>query len=197
MKRDVKTEIVLTATRMFDESGYRAVSMRSIADALGISVGNLTYHFKRKEDLFEAVMQERQRRCREMPLPSTVAELDYFFRALLAKRRQSILFAHCDRQECSRERIFELHQTVIAHMGELLHNALEALTAHGSLREDPARIDVEHALLGVLLFGLPGNLSDRESDHIEETCKCVWGVLSLLMTEQGREELHRLNENRT
>ena len=31
-----------TARELFNERGYRAVSMRNIADALGISVGNLT-----------------------------------------------------------------------------------------------------------------------------------------------------------
>ena len=37
-----------TARELFNERGYRAVSMRNIADALGISVGNLTYHYPHK-----------------------------------------------------------------------------------------------------------------------------------------------------
>lgn len=45
-----------TARDLFNERGYRAVSMRNIADALGISVGNLTYHYPHKELLMEAIM---------------------------------------------------------------------------------------------------------------------------------------------
>ena len=45
-----------TARELFNERGYRAVSMRNIADALGISVGNLTYHYPQKELLMEAIM---------------------------------------------------------------------------------------------------------------------------------------------
>ena len=55
MKKDVKTDILETARKLFNEQGYNGVSMRDIAGALGISVGNLTYYFKRKEDLLEAV----------------------------------------------------------------------------------------------------------------------------------------------
>lgn len=40
-----KERIRRTASRLFSERGYRAVTMRNIADELGISVGNLTYHY--------------------------------------------------------------------------------------------------------------------------------------------------------
>ena len=45
-----------TARELFNERGYRAVSMRNIADALGISVGNLTYHYPHKDLLMEDIM---------------------------------------------------------------------------------------------------------------------------------------------
>ena len=45
-----------TARELFNERGYRAVSMRNIADALGISVGNLTYHYPHKALLMEDIM---------------------------------------------------------------------------------------------------------------------------------------------
>ena len=44
MKKDVKTDILETARKLFNEQGYNGVSMRDIAGALGISVGNLTYY---------------------------------------------------------------------------------------------------------------------------------------------------------
>ena len=59
MKKDLKSEILVKARELFNTNGYNEVSMRNIADALGISVGNLTYHFKRKEDLVEAVVLEQ------------------------------------------------------------------------------------------------------------------------------------------
>lgn len=51
-----KEKIILTAKELFDEHGMANVRLLQIADAVGISVGNLTYHFKNKEYIVEAVM---------------------------------------------------------------------------------------------------------------------------------------------
>ena len=49
-----------TATKMFNEKGYHAVSLRDIAKEAGTTIGNLTYHFKKKEDLVAAMVSELQ-----------------------------------------------------------------------------------------------------------------------------------------
>ena len=67
MKRDRKSEILAAAERLLDAGGPHAVSMRGVAAALGISVGNLTYHFPQKKDLLEAVMRAR------LPSPALTA----------------------------------------------------------------------------------------------------------------------------
>ena len=55
MKKNIKEKILITAKELFQTYGYNDVTMRNIADALHISVGNLTYHYKRKEDLIRCV----------------------------------------------------------------------------------------------------------------------------------------------
>ena len=47
-----------TAVRLFNEQGYDQVSLRQIAAEAGTTIGNLTYHFKRKEDLIAAVLAD-------------------------------------------------------------------------------------------------------------------------------------------
>lgn len=51
MKDVTKNKIAQESERLFNTYGYNKVTMRQIADACGISVGNLTYHYPRKEDL--------------------------------------------------------------------------------------------------------------------------------------------------
>ena len=51
MKDITKSKIAQESERLFNTYGYNAVTMRQIADACGISVGNLTYHYPKKEDL--------------------------------------------------------------------------------------------------------------------------------------------------
>ncbi len=49
-------KILFTAAEMFVEEGYKAVSMRRIAQALGYSHGAIYYHFKDKAELFGAIV---------------------------------------------------------------------------------------------------------------------------------------------
>lgn len=44
MAQNTKGDIIACARRLFEAQGYNGVSMRDIAKALDISVGNLTYH---------------------------------------------------------------------------------------------------------------------------------------------------------
>lgn len=46
-----KNKIAQVSEELFNAYGYNKVTMRRIADACGISVGNLTYHYPQKEDL--------------------------------------------------------------------------------------------------------------------------------------------------
>ncbi len=50
------SRIIDEATRLFVSSGYRGISMREIAEAVGISKAGLYYHFRDKEDLFIAIL---------------------------------------------------------------------------------------------------------------------------------------------
>ena len=50
-KKNTKDNILEAARRLFNEHGVEAVTVRHIANELGISHGNLCYHFPRKEDI--------------------------------------------------------------------------------------------------------------------------------------------------
>ena len=53
-----KERICETALRLFNEKGYDAVSLRDIAAAAQTSVGNVTYHFGKKEDLLAVLLRD-------------------------------------------------------------------------------------------------------------------------------------------
>ena len=53
---DVRERIIEEATYLFVSRGYHAISMREIAEAVGVSKAGLYYHFKDKEALFLAIL---------------------------------------------------------------------------------------------------------------------------------------------
>src|SRR3954470_23422533 len=54
-----RTRILTTALALFNESGTAPVSTNHIADALGISPGNLYYHFRNKEEIIRALFEQQ------------------------------------------------------------------------------------------------------------------------------------------
>lgn len=48
---NTKDKIIQTSISLFNEHGERAISTNHIASSLGMSPGNLYYHFKNKEDI--------------------------------------------------------------------------------------------------------------------------------------------------
>jgi AcrR family transcriptional regulator len=51
-----RERILAEATRLFVAHGYNGISMREIAEAVGVSKAGLYYHFKDKQDLFLAIL---------------------------------------------------------------------------------------------------------------------------------------------
>jgi len=55
-KQDSRGRIVEAANRLFYIKGYNQASFADVADEVGISKGNLHYHFRSKDDLLDAVI---------------------------------------------------------------------------------------------------------------------------------------------
>lgn len=53
-----RDKIINTAIQLFNEQGTKAVSTNHIATAIGISPGNLYYHFRNKEDIIRAIFEQ-------------------------------------------------------------------------------------------------------------------------------------------
>jgi len=53
--KNTKEKILKTSLELFNEYGLSKVTLRTIANKMGISQGNLNYHFKKREDIIEAL----------------------------------------------------------------------------------------------------------------------------------------------
>ncbi len=53
-----RDKIIETAIQLFNEQGSRAISTNHIAATIGISPGNLYYHFRNKEDIIRAIFEQ-------------------------------------------------------------------------------------------------------------------------------------------
>jgi len=59
---DIRERIIQEATSLFVARGYHGISMREIAEAVGISKAGLYYHFRDKETLFLTILTANLKR---------------------------------------------------------------------------------------------------------------------------------------
>ena len=59
---NTKQKILLESLRLFSQRGYDAVSVEQIAAAVGIKAPSLYKHYKKKQDIFDAIFEETAKR---------------------------------------------------------------------------------------------------------------------------------------
>lgn len=62
---NTKETIIYQALTLFSKKGYEGVSMRDIANAVGIKASSLYNHFKSKQDIFDSIIDEMSLRYEE------------------------------------------------------------------------------------------------------------------------------------
>ena len=69
-----KEKILTEAVKLFAEEGFEAVTVEKIADAVGIKAPSLYKHYRSKQDIFDSILNEMERRDRESAEESGVPE---------------------------------------------------------------------------------------------------------------------------
>lgn len=91
-----KRLILDTALILFNEQGLAQVSLRTIADTIRISPGNLTYHFKKRDDIVEALyyefVDEVESRFKQMNLSEIKLNLVFDMISMLTETRLKYRF---------------------------------------------------------------------------------------------------------
>lgn len=68
----IKEKILLTAIELFNQRGVGNVRVKDIAETAGISPGNLTYHYKTKKELMDAVYNYMLSALKEMTIGDAI-----------------------------------------------------------------------------------------------------------------------------
>jgi AcrR family transcriptional regulator len=153
-----RDRIIEQATRLFVTRGYHAMSMREIAEAVGVTKAALYYHFSDKEALFVAVLAASLDRLEGIVQDaraaggSTRAQVERIVRGIFAQSPDQRAIVRLARQEMA-----TLSQQSLAQFGGLYRDKfigqIEATLAEGVARGELRALDVRQAtwlLLGMI-----------------------------------------------
>lgn len=193
MKTKIKDEILETAKKLFNQQGYDAVSMRDIAKELGISVGNLTYHYPKKTDIVLALMTQTRYPEMQNQNIQTFEDLDLYIRRLLRSVIDHFFYfqnvGHFMSEPALKES--ELTNSIIVRENFLL--GLDHLIADGyfvaAFTSELAHTLGNFIMLSHYNWAQYTLLNGRDADEAIETfTRDHWKILAPYFSEQGKRE---------
>jgi AcrR family transcriptional regulator len=195
MRRDIRHEILQAAKTLFNERGYNVVSTRDIADTLGISKGNLTYYFKKKEEIVEAILAENTYSQPQDP-PGNLEDMNTFFLDMQqVVQDNAFYFWHHTQLSQLSPKIHDQQHSIYLLNVEKFIRAFHTLHADGVIREEIYTGEYERMIDTLLLsciYWMPFcELTQKHGARVSFQSH-AWSVFSPLLTDKGRAALQRI-----
>ena len=178
-----KGSILETSAKLFGEKGYKGVSIRDIAQACGLTNAALYYHFKNKDDLYLAVLQDAHERAVATldeaarsggSVRSRLKQLvDRYFEVMLAQR-QSFQMLWRDLKNVDDVRASKLYADMRAGFMRPIRETIEAAQAKGEMVGGDAQLYARllHGMMIALTFeGRQNSKARVTSDQVDALVK--------------------------
>ncbi|MBX3508407.1 MAG: TetR/AcrR family transcriptional regulator [Parvibaculum sp.] len=144
MAPKTKDKILTASLRLFNENGYDAVTTARIAEAVGISEGNLWYHFRTKRDLVKAhqlaLFEQIDKRLAISSTPETVLENYALFNRAVFEEVWTYQYLYRDQAEYGRtspeleDKVHNVYEMTTAMLIRFFRHMIEA--GHLAMPED-------------------------------------------------------------
>ncbi len=188
-----KDRILQISLQLFNERGERSVTTNHIAAELGISPGNLYYHFRNKHEIIKELMYQYQVETLELlSLPedrplTTNDKINYF--QVLSGQLWNYRFIHRDVYHLveSNEDFKKIYPRFAGQVMQQGQRIYQAFVDAGLMKMTPSEIEALIINLWIVLTNwtnflyMSGHISDN--NHLEE--KWVWQALRQMVFLEG------------
>ena len=196
-----RQNIIQKAIQLFNERGVVNVSIRDIADDLGISPGNVSYHYKKKQELLDSVYRFMIKQLEEMAVgnqfmnptkdPLNVAKgyLEHIIK---------FRFFYQDTLEIIRSypELAKLHQQQVAQEKAIIRNLMFMSVGKGDLIAEPFEglyESLAHSIWMTLHFWLTQQIiRGKANNNLEEGLITIANLLFPYATEKGQTIFKRM-----
>ena len=204
-KIKTKDKILSAAIRMFNESGVQGITSRHIAAEMGISHGNLDYHYRTKEELLLAIYDRMRTEASEAygaKNPNS-SSLEHFHRMVseLEEFQYRYRFFNLDVLEISRsfpQVKVKIQETLILRRRQMKGLFEDFLTDGYVVFPDEEVMErIQQTIRMVITFWLSRLEILPAPQHQEkgEMVRLVWNTILAYLTSEGRKEYDRILES--
>lgn len=206
-KLKTKEKIICTAVKLFNESGIQNITSRHIAAELGISHGNLDYHYKTKEDLLLGIYEKMREEVTTTYTirGESVSSLEHFYRLLVELEDFQYRYRFFNLDVLEITRTFPLVKQIIQETFDKRRSQTKVLFEEfisNGLAVFPDTDTLErtlHLIRVVISFWLSQCeiLSSYQYTKKGEMVNSIWILLRPYLTEAGMEESQRIQQSTT
>ena len=187
---NTRDKIKFHCIKLFNKRGYGSVNLMEIAQSLGISRGNLTYHFKTKEDLLLDICADMWRmmeveRSKSRQLPSFENLHNEFQRVQKFQREYAFIFldTHVINHDIVKKKFSELSKQVLNDNKAAIAFSIEI----GHMKKEPSPGLYDHISLISWMLSFFSLAQERilEEMSIEDLEKVIWNIMMPHFTDKG------------
>ena len=194
MAEDLKEKIRNKALELFNTYGYESVKMRDISNALNISPGNLTYHYKKKSDIIYAIVtqQQKEHQSRKSTNDMTFEEINDLLKANVEHQKKYFFYFN-NVTELPRKypEIAKIQTDVKRDFYILFKEIFHNLVIKGLMKPEiveGAYDDLAFSIVSIVVFWTQETF--LQNDFVEtpkNLLSIVWNIIRPNLTDEGME----------
>lgn len=197
-----KQKILNASIRLFNENGMANVRLQQIANEIGISAGNLAYHFRNKEAIIEAINEDLYHEASDILSTYRIFPNLLDFDNQLSKYHvfiQKYPFYFLDLIEIEKHypQIRTNRQLHIPKMISQIRKRFDFNLQRGIIMEEPrcgVYDSTANAIWVLITFWVPQNMIKgcNSTQQTKQFKEMVWNQVYPYLTEKGIEEFELL-----
>ncbi|WP_425637842.1 TetR/AcrR family transcriptional regulator [Algoriphagus yeomjeoni] len=200
-KIKTKDKILLSAIEKYNEVGVQSITSRHIANEIGISHGNLDYHYKTKEDIILAIYDKMRSEMSDYFISrkenSSSVEHVHLLLIQLEEFQYRYRFMNLDVLEISRAypRISDLLKKTSEYRKQQMNVLFQEFIDDEFMCNIETEVyeNIQHILRIIITFWLSQRevLATEKYTEKGSMVKSIWAVIRPYLTEKGKTELEK------
>lgn len=137
---DTKEKILKAALKLFNRDGITDVTIRQIAAEVGISHGNLAYHYKNKKRIIDEIYTRMDQEMSDAVFPEGDLSLEHYQRLLkrISRFQKKYRFFYMDMLEIKRQypAVIERYRETITTRSEQYQHLIDVFIEKGLIKKE-------------------------------------------------------------